>query len=363
MESTIKLAIIISDLGGGGAQRVLINLINGWLGQHYKITVITFADPEGDCFTLPDGVDRIALGLARNTHSVNSAICANLQRIVSLRKAIKGCDSSVIISFIGVTNILTVIACFGLKKKVIISERNDPSRQFLGCPWDWLRKIIYPFADKVTANSQGAIVALEQYVDKRKLALVPNPVTIPDSIKQIDAKPPFFLAVGRLHPQKGYDSMLKAIKQSNIRKNGWRVVILGDGELRESLLQETESLGLSDIIEWKGHTNPFPYYQAAKAFMMTSRYEGMPNALIEALTFGLPSIITDASSGPLELVEDGETGIVVETDNYDEMKAAMNRIMEEPEYANSLGIKAKQRVKKKSLLPQVLKQWNQIILM
>ena len=178
-----SLTIIISDMCGGGTQRVLSQMMRAWIINGHSIKLITLLNSKDDFFTPPKEVERVKLDLSTQSYTWFSGIKNNIQRLVCIRKVIKSNLDSVVISFIGVTNILTIIAASFLNAKIVISERNDPSRQSLGLVWNILRKITYPFADVVTANSRNALVSLGNYIPSSKLILVPNPITLPTNVK------------------------------------------------------------------------------------------------------------------------------------------------------------------------------------
>ena len=107
--------------------------------------------------------------------------------------------------------------------------------------------------------------------------------------------------------------------------------------------------------------DPFPWYASADAFVLPTRYEGMPNALLEAMAMGLPVIVTDACPGPLEYVEDGESGLVVPVENGGALARAMDRIMGDGDLANRLGSEGRRRVRADTALPRVMAAWNRVL--
>ncbi|GJL54511.1 MAG: LPS N-acetylglucosaminyltransferase [Nitrospirales bacterium] len=355
------LALVIADLGGGGAQRVLVTLAKAWATQNRKVTLITLAGSDLDFFQVPTNVTRIALNMVGQSHSRLSALIANIWRILALRRALQNSQATIVISFVAATNILTILATRGLAKTVVVSERNDPHRQFLGQPWQWLRNHGYRMADWVTTNSQGVLRVLNYYVPTEKLLLTPNPVVQPPIQESVKRDEPFFLAVGRLYHQKAYDVLLAGLAKSCARNVGWRLVILGDGPERRELEELSREIEVDDLVDWQGQIdNPFPWYAGASAFVLPSRYEGMPNALLEAMAAGLPAIISDASPGPLELIQDGKTGFIIPVDDSDALAKKMNMIMEDRPLANRMALAGQQQVLKATRLENVLQAWAPI---
>lgn len=353
------LAIVISDLGSGGAQRVLMNLIESWRFQ-YRVVVITLSHPDRDFFKLPELVERIFLSEINASANVFQGLLANFKRIILLRRHIKQLKPQKIISFICPTNILTILATRGLKIETIISERNDPERQSFGWIWDQLRRRCYRRADWVTANSKGVLKKMT-YVPSQKLHWVPNPLVLPKTeAPPIIFNQPTFLAVGRLHHQKGYDLLLKAFAIFLKNNSAWRLVILGEGALRSVLEALCVDLNIQDQVIFQGTVqNPFPFYQAATIFIMASRHEGVPNALLEAMSAGLPAIITDASPGPLEYIEHQENGWVVPAENIEALAQAMQLLANNPLLREQLAQKSLEKIQESSL-ENALAAWEKI---
>ncbi len=356
-----SLALVIADLEGGGAQRVLVNMLAEWHNRGHKLTLVTFSRGKEEFFKPPQGVDYRPLNLSGNSTSKFTAIINNIYRVRVLRKELKAINADIVISFVGVTNILTILATMFLGMNVVISERNDPSRQSIGRIWDFLRRIIYPKAKVVTANSDAAVNSMARYIPQSKLMIVPNPVIVPKDIKPTIFDGPQFLAVGRLHAQKAYDVLLKALALSKARKCGWGLTVLGDGPKMEEMRILSDELGVNDLVRWEGLVhNPFEYYVSASAYVLPSRHEGMPNALLEAMSMGLPSIISDALEGPKNLIINATTGWVVEVGNAYMLANTMNKIMENPKKAKTIGEQGKLKVLKKMSLSSAVSSWDMV---
>jgi glycosyltransferase involved in cell wall biosynthesis len=171
--------------------------------------------------------------------------------------------------------------------------------------------LVYSRASLVTANTRGALSALEPFVSPTKLAYLPNPVKVPELKDDFVFGAPTFIAVGRLVEQKAFDVLLKASAAAFRDLPHWRLAIVGGGPLRDDLQTLARSEGIADRVAWYGYVaEPVRLMRMAKFFVLTSRFEGSPNALLEAMACGLPSIVSNASPGPLELV--GKTaGLIV----------------------------------------------------
>jgi GalNAc-alpha-(1->4)-GalNAc-alpha-(1->3)-diNAcBac-PP-undecaprenol alpha-1,4-N-acetyl-D-galactosaminyltransferase len=356
-----KIAIVISDMGGGGAQRVASRLIGHWSEQGRDLTLITQAGPDSDFYDLPGGVRRIVIGGLGASSSKLAGLARNVARILALRRAIRDSGASVVVAFIGRMAVMAVLACRGLPVKVVISERNDPARQSIGFPWDLLRRRVYPLADTVTANTRGALETMSAYVPAAKLALVPNPVMAPSALPQPAAEGPLFLAAGRLSRQKGFDILLDAFARIAGDVPGWRLAVLGDGPLGRELKEQATALGIAGRVIWPGLVDdPFAWYATADVFVLSSRYEGMPNVMLEAMSMGLPVVASDASPGPLEYAVSGETALIVPNEDPQRLAEAMAQLAHDDALRDKLGAAARARMA--ALRPEnVWPLWDRLI--
>ncbi|MFW0097152.1 MAG: glycosyltransferase [Coxiella endosymbiont of Haemaphysalis qinghaiensis] len=339
------IGIVIPDLGGGGTQRVLLNLVRAWLQHNKKICVITFSSEEADFFKLPETISRKCVNHIKESNGFWDAIWHTLKRVKALRSLIYENYPACILSFLNITNMLTLLATRGMNIPVIISERSDPVKEYLSIRWSLLRYFLYRQADVVTANSYDAIRFLGKFVNSKKLKYVPNPVSIEKKLPLLKYNFPVILAVGRLVYEKGYDILLRAFAKFIYLYPTWRLVIVGDGKLGKDLQKLALSLCLTNDVIWCGmRFDVFCYYKAATIFVMPSRYEGTPNALLEAMGSGLPVIVSNASSGLLEFVKNGETGLVVPTEDTEALCTAFIHLAENKSLRQRLGSAARQRV-------------------
>ena len=337
------VSLIISDLSAGGAQRVVSTLAAAWANAGRRVAVITLAKQKRDYFVLAPSVTRIALGRMGESSGVIAGVISNIQRMRALRQALRECEAPVAIAFVGATNILAVLASCGLPIRLVISERNDPARQSLGRVWDLLRRSLYRYADLVTANSHNAIETLSKFVPTERLAHVMNPVSLPEPLPDRIEKS-IILNVGRLHPQKAQDTLIAAFAAVASEVSGWRLELLGNGDLEAELRLQASALGVGDRVEIAGRIDPWPYYAHAAIFALPSRFEGTPNALLEAMSLGVPPIVSDAAGGALNFVEHQVTGLVVPVDNVVALAAALRELVNDETLRKKLGQAARDRV-------------------
>lgn len=344
-----RLVFVLGGLNYGGAERVASHLLNYWYHDGWDLTLISRRGPANDFYEIPDDIERINLGGEGPSQNKLIALFRNLPFIWRLRQAIKESECEVVLSFLTKTNIHTILACIGLQKRVIISERNDTTRQDHPWPWATLREIVYRYADVVTANSEIAITGMQDYVPKEKLKMVPNPVFIPDEKAKPDQSQKL-LNVGRLVPQKNQKLILEALANINPETlRGWTLDILGSGEEEEKLRDLAKAKDLEDqvilhgLVSDTGH-----YYSNASIFILSSVYEGTPNALLEAMSFGLPSIVSDSLPGALEIVDHGLNGLIFSSGNAEDLAKKIEILLHDPQLRSNMGAEAVESVKKYS---------------
>lgn len=343
MTASYDCALVIADLGGGGAQKVLLSLAKHWHDKGKKLALITLSSPESDVHTLAEGMDRFSLNMQRESDSIVGKLLNTVKRIIALRRIFKQLAPRNIVSFVGSTNILTTLAAYGLNSNVIISERNDPARQDLGFPWQQLRPKCYNLADHVTANSRAAVTTLAKWLPQGKLHFTPNPIKLhPLDTTQNIKKEPLLLAIGRLHKQKAYDLLLDAFANSKAIKAGWKLAIVGDGPLRQALKSHAEQLKINDHILWPGHVDDTAsWYRRASIFVLASHFEGTPNVFLEAASYSLPCILSSSCHGCFAYVKPGESCETFISGDSKALKKAINKLIDSPQLQDLLGKNAR----------------------
>jgi glycosyltransferase involved in cell wall biosynthesis len=264
------------------------------------------------------------------------------------------------------TNILTLLALSETSYPVIISEQNNPALA-IGNLWKKLRHLTYPHAARVISTSQGVDCYFD-WLPKTKRAVIYNPL-VPlkndqgemNLIKGADPDKKWVIAMGRLVHQKGFDILLHAFGQIAGNHSDWQLLILGEGELRPELEELRQSLGLSHQVVLPGLIdNPFPVLKKSKLFVLSSRFEGFGNVLIEALACGIPVISTDCPSGPREIIRDGVNGILVQNGDVEALAVAMDRLMSDQGERKRLADRAAD-VTERFSLEKIMGMWEALI--
>lgn len=336
----MHVCCVISSLGLGGAQRTLLALCRGWIDQGNRVTLVTLSGAESD-FHVPDWrIERIALGVTGDSSSLAVAVGANLRRMVALRRAIAAAKPDVVLSFIDVTNVLTLLATRRLGVPVVVAERTYPGAHVIGRFRAGMRRFTYRWASVVVAQTAEAAAWIREQTGARRIEVIANGL-VPELRLQVvpRARESRVLAVGRLSHEKGFDLLLRAWAQIGESRHGWRLRIVGDGPEREPLRQLAHELGIKADIEMPGQTvDVHTEYQAAPVFVLPSRFEGFPNALIEALASGCRCIAFDCRTGPREIFGRLAIGTLVAPEDVPSLAKAIGAAIAgdeegEPEWA------------------------------
>lgn len=368
----MKLALVISSLGGGGAERVMTLLANAWVDSGNEVTLITLAPHHRDRYPLDPAVHRIALDVSGASPHVLAAIGHNLVRIRALRRAIASFHPDAVISFIAESNVRVLIAVAGLRVPVIVSERTFLNGHHMRGVWRMLRRWSYPRAAAIVAQTRRCAVDLES-VAGRRVEVIANPVMTdpaPGRRPAHNGEPVepaarngarTLLAVGRLSPEKGFDLLIEAFARLAERHRDWNLVILGEGPLRADLAQAVAMHGLGGRISMPGFdAHVRQAMRRSDLFVLSSRYEGFPNALLEAMSEGLACVSFDCDAGPRELIEHRKNGWLVPAGDTQALAAALDALMRDAGLREQLGHRARD-VGATYSLATILEQWNALV--
>ena len=340
-----RLCLVIPALTMGGAERVLSRMANHWAGTGRHVTLITWDGAEHDSYALSSHVHRVGLNQLARSRGLLSAVHHNWRRVRVLRNALIDARPDVVISFLDTMNVTTGLACLGTGIPVIATERTDPRQHRIGFVWNMLRRWTYPRCSALVVQTAEIRRHFVPPLSDSSVCVIPNAVfaaepSTPPS--DLDGRS-IVLGVGRLSNEKGFDLLIEAFAGLADDHPHWRLVILGDGPQRQSLEQDIRRWGLQDRMELRGWvTVPSDWYAAADVFVLPSRYEGFPNALLEAMASGSPVIATNCSPSIREIIDHDQNGLVVQAADLSELSRALRRMMTDADLRNRLGTAARQ---------------------
>jgi GalNAc-alpha-(1->4)-GalNAc-alpha-(1->3)-diNAcBac-PP-undecaprenol alpha-1,4-N-acetyl-D-galactosaminyltransferase len=345
-----RITVVSAQLADGGAERVAIDLCCYLRDAGLNVTLLTLSGDMPDAYRAPEGVLRERLEARLLPPSILHRLWYLVNRVIGIRRKIKSYAPDAVVTFIDKVNILVLFSLIGTGIPVVVSERIHPAHNPIAGQWKLARQLIYPLARAVTVQTdEGA----EWF---RRHSAIKHPAVIANAVRHLrdfdsEAGPatgsteaeemrPFVLTIGRLTEQKGFDLLLEAFQEAGLAAAGWRLVILGEGPERAALERQARALGIGDKVMLPGFVDVGPFLRSAGLFVMSSRYEGFPNALMEAMQVGLPCISFDCPSGPRDLVKNEQNGLLVPPQDVAALTAALVRMAADPELRQRLGAAA-----------------------
>lgn len=352
-----KVCFIMPSLVGGGAERVVSVIANSLCESGFDVTIALQKYNLID-YTLDK---RIKINTSLISEE-KSGLKKYIDKLIKLRTFIKDNNNSIFISFLHDVNMYLIVASIGLNSKIIVSERNDPYSYIKGI-LKIVINVLYSFKSvkKVIFQTNGAREFYCKKVQKKGLIIL-NPVksNLP-SADLINYKKEI-VTVGRLTKQKNYKLLLDAFSEFHNSNKDYVLKIFGQGELDEQLQQYAFELGIKDNVYFEGFcTDVHNQIKNAAIFTISSDYEGLSNALLEAMAIGLPCISTDSPPGGARMViKNNYNGILTEVGNKQQLIKAMCKLSSDREFAKKLGINAK-KISDKISEPVICRQWKEII--
>lgn len=336
----MKLYFYINVLGGGGAERVVANLANQFQEHGHDVGIITSFKVENEYKT---NYEIQRYNLEKRANDKNNRLLKNINRIHKLRRVLKSEKPDVIIAFMAEPNFRTIVAGLGLRTKIVTSVRNDPNKEYAGHLGNFVKQIIMPLSDGCVFQTTDAQQAFSKtLIDKSVIIL-----------NQVDSK--FFtvrrhpkyqkiVTAGRLSAQKNQKLLINAFSRIYMFHPLATLHIYGDGVLKEELENLIKELNLSEKVFLHGNTSHMEsVYSEADLFVLSSNYEGLPNALLEAMACGVACISTDCPcGGPRMVIEDGINGLLTPVDDVEQMAAAIDELLRDDAKKNQFSMKGKE---------------------
>lgn len=349
----MKYLFVVDTFYGGGAGRVTAELANAFFSTS-DVSVCTFGEYKSN-YELNKDINHI-------DGSKASRVCGNLfcGRVLFLREIVREKRPDVVISFLTELNLVTILACSKMQCKIVVSERNDPSKTRKSL--SLARKLLYPRADKIVFQTQSIRDYFKGPISKKGIVIA-NPINpnLPDVYKGKREKK--IVMVGRLNKQKNYTLAFDAFASIVDKIPGYELYVYGDGNSKQELQNYIIQIKMIKKIHLKGHiSNLFNEIRKAAVYVMSSDYEGMPNALMEAMALGIPTISTDhGGGGARTLISSYNNGILIPIRDKEALAKAILLVINNQDLSEKISYNG-QKVRLDYSIENIVEKWQNLIL-
>jgi len=346
-----KIMLIVPSLIRGGVER-LVSTLSTELSKYYEIYIVIYHSP------IEYEIKGKLINLETPTGNLWRKIKNTFRRVVELNKLISEISPDFIISFMG--NLQPILTF----KPVIVSIHNNPD--FFPFDEKFLLKTVYKFSNVKKIITCSSAIEKKLIIDYglKNVKTIYNPIDLKLVKQKLLAKKPFefdyILAVGRLSRQKGFDILIKAFAKTDL-KNMIKLIILGEGEERKNLKELIAKLSLKNQVLLLGKVdNPFIYMRYAKFFILSSRCEGFAIVLLEALACQAPVIAANCETGPSEIIENGENGLLIPVEDENALKVVMEKLFYDRELYERLKTNTRKSVTRFDV-KNIAKDWRKLL--
>ena len=347
----MRIAFVVNQMNSGGAQRVVANLSTEFILLGHDVSIIMINETkEYSYYPLEREVRLVPISkIYRNLSA--------LKKITFISNSLKMISPDIVLSFIHHVNIYTHFAAVKNRIPNIVAERTDPAAFPRGRVMRLLRNYAYRHADGCVFQTAHAKDFFSPLIQAHS-TVIPNPVVLTYEPKEPPARERNIIAAGRLVPQKNYDMLIEAFRLFSFYHPDFSLTICGEGNLRNNIESLVKDLGLVGKVILMGQVeNPHYMIYNSSIFALSSDHEGMPNALLEAMALGVPSVATDCpSGGPAEIILNNINGILVPVGDATAMADAFRRIVNDNNLAAMLSDNAIQ-VRDIYSISEVAKKW------
>ncbi len=363
-----SIVLLVSSMESGGAERAAASLANAWAARGDSVQLVVTFSGRGKCFyALEPRVELVFL--ADQVARSDRTLIGKAARLLALRRLLARRRPNVVVSFLTNVNIAAIIASAGLGVPVIVSERSYPPADIRRRGQPSLRRLTYPFANCVVMLTHEGLSWLNTAIPRAKGCVIPNAISYP-LLPSEPVVPPsdhiaedrrLLLAVGRLDEGKQFGILVRAFAALASEHARWDLAIIGDGPLKQELKHEVLRRGLDSRIMLPGRAgNIADWYARADLYVMTSRYEGFPNTLAEAMAYGRAAISYDCNTGPRDIIRAETDGLLVQPvgDEY-ALLSALNRLMANDDERARMGKRASE-VRERYSIQRVVSIWDRL---
>lgn len=348
----MRILFFIGEFNEGGAERVISILANNLIERGFDIEILKYHNTEN--------FYKLNSKIKVNSVEENTKTRLNtIKNIMWMNKYFKD-NTDIVISFLAPFNIISILANFGNKLPIIVSDRNDPRFTPQSKFRRVLRNYLYKKADAVVVQTKHNKEYFTNNI-QNKTCIIPNPIELDKYVGSAlnTKKEDLIVSVGRLEPQKNQIMLLEAFKEIHDKYSSYKLVIYGEGSYRKELEKRICELNLNDSVSLPGNVKEILGKMAkAKMYICSSNYEGMSNSLIEAMCIGLPVISTKVS-GTEELINDSN-GILIDINDKSALTVNIERLIKNEDLIFDLGSKGT-KIFEQLNINDILNKWIEII--
>jgi len=360
----MKIILLVSSMGSGGAERVASTLVNAWAERGDSVTLVATFSGRGTCFY--PVASKVGFVYLADLAGRRRGLLGYLSRFMALRALIRSSEADVVVSFLTNVNVAGILASTGLGIPVIACEHNDPSADGRSTFWRLLCRLVYPRASAVTVLTDNVVEPFRVMVPGvAHIAVMPNP--LPDELFQqtrVAADPAArrrLVSVGRLNPQKNYGLLIDTFASIASEFPQWDLWIWGDGHERAQLEAQIAQCSMTGRIVLAGVTRSvWAEIARSDAFVMSSRFEGFGLALAESMALGVPAVAFDCPSGPRQLTNDGRDALLVPPGDAQAMADALRRLLADEHLRAELGRKGAISIRERYSVRGVMRIWDDL---
>ena len=353
----MNITFVTPGMNYGGAERVISILSNQWVSMGHNVNLIIIGENPECVYTLDNAVKVHCIGGLSG-----KPVISHIKLIKKIKKCILDFKSDVVISFMNDSCAYSALALGHTKIPLFYSERNDPTRVNQRKIDKLYRKIVENKSKGIVFQTNGAKSYYKKSVQNKSMVIL-NPFdtqNLPEY--NFDNREKTIVSVGRLQPQKNQALLIDAFALIAKDFPDYTLKIYGDGVLKEELQNQIAKAGLGNqVILMGAHKDVLNKINTSSLFVLSSDFEGLPNALIEAMCIGIPSVSTDCSpGGARELIEDGENGFVVPCNDAQALADAMKKVLSDNELARKFSVEGK-KISNRMESKEIAEKWLDFI--
>lgn len=367
----MKLQVIVSELRGGGAERVAADLASAWSDERHEVVLTFLTSIEAVEYRAAAGVTMVSLTehLKGDRAGPLGSALKIVRRIKALGRSIREQNADVVIAVQANIAIEVALACLFDRRRLVGCEHNNPRFSVRGKVWTALRPFAYRRLETITVLTGGARDWFKSHYPTLPVRVVPNPVQWPLPSNAPVIPPDTILApgrriafaAGRFVPAKAFDQLVKAAVTIARQDPDIDVVIAGDGPLRPAIQQQVVELGLEGRVHLPGRIGNMPdWYARSDVFVMSSLWEGMPMVMLEAMSSGLPVVCYDFDYGPKDILRNQVDGVIVPQGAAEQLGEAIVDLIRDSDRLATMSTEAEQ-IRERFGRKAIMRTWSEVL--